>query len=135
MDPVVRSMAYIMYLDCFLFVSQSREISQARGNSNCIYLPHQTAEPPLIPKNIRKIRQFTSYIMVQDTKVIPIFMLPGQDVEVSPRPLISASYHPNRHRNKRIFPVQISLREPSLRIQLYSISSTSLPKILAADGG
>lgn len=76
-----------MHIGGSLFVSQSREISQARGNRNCIYLPHQTAEPPLIPKNIRKIRQFTSYIMVRDTKVIPIFMLPGQDVEVSPPPI------------------------------------------------
>lgn len=45
-----------------------------------------------------------------------------------PRPFISASYHPGRHRSRIISPVQVSMREPSLKKQLYSKNNIPYPR-------
>ncbi len=49
--------------------------------------------------------------MVGNAQVIPIFMPSGEDVEVSPRPLISASYHPSPMPSRMSSPVHVSVRE------------------------
>ena len=105
-----------------LFVGQGRKMDQPGSNGHGIHFPYQMAEPFLIPEDIRKIRKLTANIVVRDAQIVPIFMPSGEDVEVSPRPSISASYHPGSLLSKMSFPVQVSLQESCLRIQLYSIA-------------
>lgn len=66
-----------------IIVSQGRQMHQPGGNGYCVHRPHQAAEPFLIPEDIGEIRQFAPDIMIGDAQVIPIFMPPGKDVEVS----------------------------------------------------
>ena len=114
----MRPTAHMKHLVFPLPVGQNRKMDQASGNGHRTHLPHQGADPFFIPKDIREIGELAPYIMVRDAQVVPIFMPSSEDVEVSPRPLISASYHPFPVPSRMICPVHVSLREPLFRIQV-----------------
>lgn len=84
MDPIMRHTAHMKNLVFLLLVGQNRKMNQAGGDSHCIHLPHQGADPFFIPKDIGEIGELAPYIMVRDAQVVPIFMPSGEDVEVSP---------------------------------------------------
>lgn len=126
----MKSTANIRSSDFLLRVSQGRKMDQAGGDSHCINLPHQEADPFFIPKDIREIGEFTSHIVVGDAQVIPMFMPSGEDAEIRLRPLLSASYHPFPTPSRMISHVQVSLWAPLLG---YRYNPCPLSEIPVAD--
>ena len=59
-------------------------MDQAGGDSHCVHLSHQGADPFFIPKDIGEIGELASYIVVGDAQVVPVSMPSGEDVEISP---------------------------------------------------
>ena len=95
MDLVIRPTAHMKHSEFLLPADQDGQMGQASGDSHRIHLPHQGTDPFFIPEDIGEIRELASDIVVGDAQVIPICMPSGEDVEISPRPLISVSYHPS----------------------------------------
>ena len=56
MDPIMRHTAHMKNLVFLLLVGQNRKMNQAGGDSHCIHLPHQGADPFFIPKDIGERR-------------------------------------------------------------------------------
>ena len=59
-------------------------MDQSGGDSHRIHLPHQGTDLFFIPEDIGEIGELAAYIVVGDAQVVAIFMLSGEDVEVSP---------------------------------------------------
>ena len=66
MDPIIRSTAHRKHSGFRLSVGQGWQTSQACGNRDSIYLPHQMADLFFIPEDVREIRKLTAYIMIGD---------------------------------------------------------------------
>ena len=83
----MRSTAHMGHSAFQLSAGQGGKVDKAGGDRHRIHLPHQGADPFLIPEDIGEIRELAPYIMVGDAQVIPISMPSGEDVEISPPPI------------------------------------------------
>lgn len=106
-----------------IIVSQGRQMHQPGGNGYCVHHPHQAAEPFLIPEDIGEIRQFAPDIMIGDAQVIPIFMPPGKDVEVSSTSTDLSFVQPGTLLQQRKFsgPLLLALIRISLQNREFSL--------------
>lgn len=80
-------MRYMKLLVWQVLADQGWQKNQSCSHSYGVYFAHQTTKALFIPKDIRKVRQFTSYIVVRDAQIVSIFMPPGEDVEICPPPI------------------------------------------------
>ena len=68
---------------CLIFYKRFK-IHESGGDCHGILFFHQSADLLPVPEKIRESGPLASHIIVGDTQVIPIFMLSGKDMEISP---------------------------------------------------